>query len=461
MIKLELPYDNRLIPGTAQWLSELAEKYGVSAKHATTLCFVVETTLEKRVKQPCEGPPIFQIELEERGDTVSVSITDKGLPYVLTEKQREMLRAGLVSSFAFEQLAIDGQRLRFDVEKEPGARPERPVPEKTEETLLDTDIRCRLTGTDDEDILRAIRVMYSTYGFRYIHQDIYRHDHFRSALESGKYISILAENAHGQTVGHVALEEHDWFPGIPEVCNLVVKDFARGLKVSGLLVDATLEAGASKSFEGVYSMPVVHHPISQKLLNKHGFTPCGFYFHVAPSSINGPENDDGNRVDAALCINILNKDKMHLLYLPEECRDFVRGIFDAEGAMYEALPEGESPRPETVMSCRIDTVNRLMEIRVDNVGRDIVADIAARKMPENFDMVEVIMVYLNMNDPHCPAAYSYFRDRGFIFAGCLPGSSAGDYLLLQHLKGAPIIRENKVLEPNYQHMLEQLLTLAG
>ena len=460
MIKLELPYDSRLIPGTAYWLSGLAEKCGVNTKRANTLCFVVETTLEKRVKQPCEGIPVFTITLEEHGDSISVSITDKGLPYVLTGKQREMLQAGLVSSFSFEQLAIDGQRLRFDVEKEPGAEPEPPAAETAEETLQDTDVRCRLTGMDDEDILRAIRVMYSTYGFRYIHQDIYRHDHFRAALQSGKYISILAENAHGQTVGHVALEEHDWFPGIPEVCNLVVKDFARGVGASGILVAATLEAGASKSFEGIYGMPVVHHPISQKLFNKHGFTPCGFFFHVAPSSINGPENDDGNRVDAALCISILNKDKPHALYLPAECEDFVRGVFEKEAAVYEVLPEGESLQPETVLSYRIDTVNKVMEARIDNAGRDLAGNIAAREMPEGFDIAEVVMVYLSMNDPACPAAYRYFRERGFIFAGCLPGSSAGDYLLLQNLRGAPVIREKKVLEANYQEMLDRLLEMA-
>ena len=57
--------------------------------------------------------------LKENRDTVSVSISDKGMPYVLTPKQREMLKGGLVSAFSFDQLAIEGQRLgdrgRFSV----------------------------------------------------------------------------------------------------------------------------------------------------------------------------------------------------------------------------------------------------------------------------------------------------------------------------------------------------------
>ena len=459
MIKIEMPYDIRLISGTALWLSEVAEKYGVSAAGAASLCFVVENTLERRVQDPSREARVFTVTLEDHAKTVSVSITDKGEPYVLSEKQREILRKGLVSSYSFEQLAIDGQCLRFDAEKEAGAETEPLTPESEEETLLDTDVRCRLTGTDDEDILRAIRVIYSNYGFRYVHQDIYQHEHFRAALLSGKYVSILAENAHGQTIGHLALDEHEWFPGIPELCNLVVKDFARGLKASGLLAAFALEAGRSKQFEALYGMPVIHHPVSQKLLNRHGFTACGFYFHLAPSSIKGPEDDDGNRLDAAICVDILNKEKLHALYPPAECADFVRGIFEAEGAAYELLPEGESPRPETVLSYRLDAVNKSLELRVDNVGRDFAGSLAALEVPEDVDLTEVVMIYLNMNDPGCPAACRYYRERGCIFTGCLPGSSAGDYLLLQHLKSAPIVQEKMVLEPNYREMLDRLLAL--
>ena len=32
MIRLELPYDIRLIPGTAYWLSDLAKRCGVNEK---------------------------------------------------------------------------------------------------------------------------------------------------------------------------------------------------------------------------------------------------------------------------------------------------------------------------------------------------------------------------------------------------------------------------------------------
>ena len=93
---------------------------------------------------------------------------------------------------------------------------------------------------------------------------------------------------------------------------------------------------------------------------------------------------------------------------------------------------------------------------VDNVGNDFGRTIQEREVPKDLDMAEVCMIYLNMSDPGCPSAYRYFRERGCIFTGCLPGSTLGDYLLLQHLKDAPILQERMELEPNYREVLDRL-----
>ncbi len=186
-----------------------------------------------------------------------------------------------------------------------------------------------------------------------------------------------------------------------------------------------------------------------------------FIFMCFPRNSNGPDIDEGNWPDLAFCVSILNKEKKHPLCLPKECADFVRGVFETERASYELLLEGESPKPETALSYHLDAVNKMLEIRVDNVGCDFAGSVAALEVLEDVDMTEVIMICLNMNDPGCPAAYHYYRERGCIFTGCLPGSLAGDYLLLQHLKGELIVEKKMVLELNYQEMMEQLLNLTS
>ena len=53
----------------------------------------------------------------------------------------------------------------------------------------------------------------------------------------------------------------------------------------------------------------------------------------------------------------------------------------------------------------------------------------------------MVLVYLNMNAPSCPEIYRKFRENGYIFSGCFPGSESGDYIILQDLKGIPFLRE--------------------
>lgn len=61
-----------------------------------------------------------------------------------------------------------------------------------------------------------------------------------------------------------------------------------------------------------------------------------------------------------------------------------------------------------------------------------------------------------MNDPSCPEIYRKFRENGYIFSGCFPGSESGDYIILQDLKGIPFLREEIVAESGYREMLNQI-----
>ena len=61
-----------------------------------------------------------------------------------------------------------------------------------------------------------------------------------------------------------------------------------------------------------------------------------------------------------------------------------------------------------------------------------------------------------MNDPSCPEIYRKFRENGYIFSGCFPGSESGDYIILQDLKEIPFLREEIVAESGYREMLDQI-----
>lgn len=457
MITCKLKGRPELIPDTALYFAAVAKRCGVSQKRADTLCFVIESTLELRAQELDDDNPELAIDFLPRRSDVVVRITDRGIPYVPTENQKKILRRGLVDSFLFEQLGAAGQRITFTMGRESATAVEESIPRK-EEHLLDDRISCRRIRPTEEDILEAIRCIHSVWGYGYVHEDLYYIEYYREQMLSGRYISAMAENEHGQVLGHLALEEHNWFPGLPEMCNFVVKPFAQGLGLADKLHVAVDELGTQDHVEGFYVVAVTMHPRSQKIAMKHGFTPCGMIFHFAGPEKAGPMADGDRRLDAAVAVHILNRTKQHILYLPEECAPFVRRIFTREGLPYEEIPEKDGLQEERQprVSYQRDAANRSLDIRIDSIGSGAGQSLEWFRAQEDGD-VDVVTVFLNMSDPSCPTCYRYLREQGYRFSGCLPGSREGDYLILQDLKGFPIEEEKLILVPEFRELADLLL----
>ena len=462
VIRLKILCDPTLIPDTALYLSKIAECYGVAERRAYMACFVIETILEVRMEEANKKNPFLILELKKDIDKLLISVTDRGIPYILTDYQKKILRKGLVDQFFFEQLGVEGQRITvgYKLNMEDGTAAVPFIVEKEEE-WQNTDFSCRPTLDRDEDIVNAIQCIYTSYGYNYIHQELYNVDIFRNMLQSGRYISVLAENRFHQVAGHIAIEEHNWFPGIMEVCNLVVKPSVRGKNISDLLVEAIISLGKERNLSGIYSMPAMFHPVSQRLATQNGFCPCGMYFHLLGASVAGEYGDGSSRLSAAFSVHIYDKMTVHILYLPEECAGFVENIFEEENLKYAVKSAYPYSSEKTSLSYNYETLSKRLEIKIDQVGDDmeeVLKDLLTR---EESEMVEVIMVYLNINDPGCPACYSFLRERGLIFTGCLPGSRINDYLLLQHLRGRTIDKSKLVAEPDYKEMLDRLYEING
>lgn len=455
MLRMELPNDIRCVADTAAFVSDLSKMYGVAKSKTGAVRFMVETALEMRVNELADQDSTVTVELEERASEFAIRIADKGLPYVLSEYQKEVFRRSELGRMVFEQLGIDGQRLTFFVKQERGyVMPD--LPSVREELLEDEEVTCRLTQPNPEDIIEAIRCLYEVYRYEYIHQELYHTEQFEKLLRSGTYVSMLAENAHHQVVGYMALQEHDWFPGLREACSLVVKPMARGLGLSSLLSSELFSVAIEEDAGNLYGMPVLHHAVSQKLLSNAEFVPCGLYANIMDMSGFEGHEDDGGKCSVAFCFYRVGRAASHMLYLPEECAAFVEGVFGAAGMPFERGTEkGIAHEASSIAHC-VDTIYRSLSVKIDAIGPDLYERLEAWQLNNSQADLDVAIVYLNARDPEAPECYRYFREMGFVFTGCLPGGLQGDYLLLQHLNGHPFNRDGSVLLPDYADMLDRL-----
>ena len=457
-MKITLTNDKRMISDTARFVSIIAKNCGLQEERADALCFVIESTLEMRMRCNNENYPNIEIEIKDTFEELEISITDRGLPFVMTEGLSKTLALKCADRFRLEQLGTSGQKISFFF-RIMGSGEKKVSKEPFE--LLDRKVICSKTGIEDTEIIEAIRCIYCVYGYEYLHPQIYHIDSFRSRMNSGRYVSVLARNEHGQTLGHCAIEELDALPGIMEVCNLSVLPQARGLGIANKLIEKTIRLGEETGVKGLFGRPALFHGASQKMLNQNAFTPCGVYFNVitAESTQDRSFGEDIERIHAAYCVHILDRKTEHILYLPEECRDFITDIFDREQMPYR-VAGGDAPKTREAVFCyERDVANRRADIVIPSLGPDFIKSLEKEKEHFDLDAVDVFLVYLNMNDPSCPEAYEFLRSIGLIFSGCLPGGAGGDYILMQGLKGIPVRLETIVAEPGYDEMIEKICTM--
>ncbi|MDO4797046.1 MAG: GNAT family N-acetyltransferase [Coriobacteriales bacterium] len=464
MIRIELTSDLRVVYNTARYLAEVAPSFGVDEDKRNVLCFVVETALGNRLEQLGDSSERLVVEADEHSGEFVISITDKGVPYMPSSNQRRIFDNSKLGRLAFEQLGIDGQRVSICVRQAPNyVMPS--LPEQQVEQLADTQVLCRRTTTSTDDILEAIRCLYEVYGYGYLHQTLYHTDQFRRLLKSGRYVSVLAENDHQQVLGHAALDEHEWFCGLREICNLVVKPLARGLGLSNRIVDYLVHIALDEGCGNLYALPVLHHPISQKLMNNAGLVPCGLLANLMDMSLIQGHEDDIGRASTAVCVRNVVQNTERVLYLPAECAGFVRGVLDEAHMSYEdgsvGCGDADPVQRTTRLSYTIDAVHSYVEAKVDAIGPDLYDQLASVYSRERGDQYQALVVYLNARDPHCPECYAYLREHEFLFTGCLPGARNGDYLLLEHFGGCGFNKDDVVAEPNYARMLEELYRING
>lgn len=456
--KIQLISSDAIIPITAAYIANAVKKLGVSEKRAYQICFFVESALELRFKQIDTDNPYVELEVSTDNDLVFISILDKGLPYVFTKNQEKIMKKGLVDGYRLEQLGRDGQRSVFTFKMD--EMHDMPVPKLEEETLLDFNITSRRTRTEDSDINELIKCLYSVFGYTYTYQSLYRIDEVKKSIESGRYVSMLAENEHGQVLGHIALSESSEFKGMFESCNLVTKPIARGHHVASKLFEFNVKTIYEIDAEGCFGEAVCIHTISQKFCKDASFTPSGFVFnYVAPWNA-GQYGEGGFRLDVALFVIVKDKAKLHTLYVADEIKNFVADIFDSEKLTY-VFADSKTPLPEkSIMSIDVDAYAKFGKTMMDVCGKDF-----CEKLDRFLEMcsqqdIEMCNFYLNLNDKGAIEAYEILHERGFMVTGIIPGSKNGDYLLLQILN-SPHDKKNFVYIDVCAEMYEKIKKLSG
>lgn len=447
----------KLAPLTNAYIKSFVCGIGMSEEKGEGIARLTGLALERRMRNAYKGIGEITLDILVGLDRLQIEIADQGIPYWIDIQSEQKNHTIKPDAFMVKKLGTEGQRFCMTFFLEPDVDIlSFKKQDDVEEVLLDEGFHVHRVQSDEHDITEIMRCIYYNYGFDYPNCRIYETPYLSRVLEAGKQWSYLGINDHGQVLGHVALVFHDEFPGMPEIGSLVSKQFCRGKGVAGHLLSHLCREAEQKGVQGAFSVPVAFHPFSQKLLNKQGFIPVGMILHYLPAKNAWEYADHDRRMDMFVAAKMFYDPGRKTVYVPEKHRAFISGLYRKLNIDHICVTDAEMDKAAPAAnqySVSYDYDLRTAEFLIDHVAGGFEEDLKSTMADFEKKGIELVKVYLNMSDPSAIEAYGILERNGYYFSGIFPGCENGEYMMLGHLMGIPMLWDRIVPVDNYQEVL--------
>jgi len=431
--------------------------------------FVVGEILKTRIdKAYPNGSGKITVELYLTESFFEISVTDKGVPgwqdfsydqNKLGDKGndlRNFIIDTCVDEIGMEKLGKDGQRIfvRQNILNPIAFKKPEPL---TEEEVLDTNISIRRVTTQ-EDIIEAIRCIYSEYGYSYSYERLYYVDSFMSMIREGKILSFLAVNDHGQIAGHFALAFSDLYKNMPEISTVVIKKEFRGLRLFSKFMDFCEDYAVKQGLRALMGQPVAFHPMSQKAFLRAGYTATSLLMCYLGTDVESEYNKNEERLSLCASVKIIDKTAKSSIYPPAELEAFIKKVYDNIGWEYSFGNQFEIAK-STAVNIENNNPLKMTRIVVGEGAEDLEEILCRTKQDVIRRKYEMIELLISLNTPSCQHCYSTARKCGFNVSGIIPGGENADYIIMQLLTGDSIDYSGLVTVGEFEELKNEIESL--
>ncbi len=298
------------------------------------------------------------------------------------------------------------------------------------------DVTFRFLGPDEGTVLtRAIEVAYGqTYDVRWVYDPA----EVGSRIESGTYVSCIAEDPAGGLLCHIGMSLGAAGDAVGHSGQAVTLPAARGhhlfTRTKRYLMDWARERGLA----GMYSEATAAHPYSQKANIELGAHETGFLLGWIPASVsNDAAGGRLGRQSAALLYLKLNDGHEREVYAPESHRAIVGQTLELcrlRGTLADP-PAGCELTDRTELHVEIDGDHNLALITVHVPGADLETAIAAeRHHLFHRHCLDAVYIDLPLEKPATALVADHLERLGVSYAGVFPNPRTdGDVLRMQSL----------------------------
>lgn len=466
IVSIEIWNDKSYVLPVLSFMDSVASQFGADLIRYNRLRFALCGILRSRIENCYPGDRgILYVEIFRNRTSVEISIRDKGVPgwqdfsYDLNRlasdetSLRNYILDKCVDEIGIEKLGKEGQRIYIRQCMKNPMDFKKPEPYQPME-VLDTNISIRTVETE-QDVIEAIRCIYSEYGYTYGYESLYYVDSFLHAIREGQLISFLAVNDHGQTAGHFALSFSEFFKGMPEISSVVIRKEFRGLKMFSKFVEHCVKIAEERHFRALMGQPVAYHTASQKVVLYNGFTATSLLMSYIASDLES-EYNKGERLDLCASVRIMDKNAQSTVYPPKELTAFIRKVYDKLGWNYE-IREDCKQAEHTQIRIEDNSALRVTRIVLNAAGEDLaqlLKDTVRDTIHKKNEMIELMIC---LSAPSCVYGYQAAKDCEFVVSGVIPGGENGDYLLMQLLPGEKFDYDRLVLFGEFEELRDEIV----
>lgn len=469
LVSLEITNSFVYLEPVLYFLNSIMVEVGISFNRRENTRRIVGKVLESRMHRAfpdTEGTMYVEFFLD---DTVlEVSIRDKGIPgwydgdydveNISEDKQSflNFLFNQLTDGVGIERLGKEGQRIFIRIRMKDISDFE--APELLEDLdVLDWNVHIKPVRTEEE-VLKAIRCLYSEYGYSYAYERLYYVDSFLSAIREKKLLPWLLVNDHEQVAGYFALSFSEMFQDMPEISSVVIRKEFRGMGLMTKIAQHSLEAAKEMGLRAIMGQPVAMHTKTQKTMLHFGFTPVSMLFAYVEASSKGQYSKDKNRLDLCCCVKILDEHASSRIYPPKELRPFLEKIYQGLGWQYEFL-EGCRTDESTELQIEENQVMQITKMILKEASDDLESLLKQNLKSAIRNKIEMVELAILLNRPSAGYAYGVAKSCGFSLSGVMPGGANGDYLIMQLLPGETIDYDRLVLEGGFAQLRDDIICL--
>jgi hypothetical protein len=307
-----------------------------------------------------------------------------------------------------------------------------------------------------DEALQVAQCIYRAWGYSYPNDDLYYPERIAHLNATGALVSIVAVDAAGEVVGHVALERPELGP-IAESGAAVVNPAHRGRHLLDRMRAFLEDEGRRLGLAGVFGQPVTSHVFSQRMEESFHAAVCGVSLGISPASMQFRAIQNataGQRESLLLYFKYLAPGSTAVVYAPVQHRAMLERLYahletPVEFRAPPAAPAGAGAGPgptaepsvEKTAAGAGEVAVRFVRawgyglIQVRRVGTE--TDAAVRQALHDLCATagaEAVYLELPLAQPGTPSLCSAAEDAGFFFSGLGPGfAPGGDALRLQYL----------------------------